>query len=323
MPELSDQINDKAERLVTVPDEFLSKIPAAEQQVYDQVVQLMAKMDTKNGQFVINKKNIRIVSDISNLLRQVLLGSSYVEAVGEFARQFDQQAIINQELFRNLFPSFTSSQIADQIVQVAKREAVELFLSQAAELDFVAPLRGTIQQAIYNGSGYTETLDNIRAFIKGSEDDLGALSKYSKTYAHDTFAVSDRTYTSIVSTELKAEWFYYTSGRIATTRAFCKEREGEYFHIKEIEGWFKQPVVHQKGQQTPQVTSRNGQVGVHWAGMWTGESFSTFFVYAGGFNCGHSVLPQSVFSMPITVVKRNIQSGNYKPSRKEAELLGV
>lgn len=319
----TNKINTKVDRITLVPEEFLSKIPASEGEIYDAVVALLGRLDVRNGSFVVNKKNVQIVSQISALLRQVLLGSSYVDAVTEFVAQFDQQTVINRDLFEQLFPGFTGSELADQIMQVAKREAVELFLNQASATDFVAPLRDVIQQAVYNGQGYGETLTNIRNFIQGQGDELGALEKYSKTYAHDTFAVADRSYTAVVGQELKAEWYFYSGGTIATTRAFCRERHGQYFHIKEIEGWFASPVIHQKGQQTPQITSRNGVVGVHWEGMWMGETFDTFFTYAGGYNCGHSVLPVSAFGVPKPVLERNIASGNYKPSKNERERLGL
>jgi len=311
----SQKINNKADRLTTVPQEFLSKIPKSEQQVYDAVVALLAQLDVKNGSFAINKKNVTIISNIFEQLRTVLLRSDYSKYVTEFVKEFDTQAVINDELFKSMFPEFTTPELATTVNNIAKRQTIDLLLNRAADLDFISPLRGTIEQAVINGAGYRETLDSIRTFIKGAEKELGALSRYSSTYAHDTFAITDASYTAVVSRELDAQWFLYTGGTIATSRPFCKERDGEYFHIKEIEGWFKSPSKLQPGQHTPV----NGK----WAGMQDGENFDTFFSYRGGHRCQHSVLPQSVFAVPLAVIKRAMEAGYYNPSDKELELLGL
>lgn len=312
---MSHSVNHKVDRLTTIPAEFLSKIPASESQVYDQVVLLLAKLDIKNGSFAINKKNVQIVSSIFDLLRGILLQSDYSKYVAEFVKEFDNQAVISNDIFKAMFPEFTVPDLATQINNIAKRQTVDLLLNRAADLDFVSPLRSIIEQAVYNGAGYKETLTNIRTFIKGEEKELGALSKYSSTYARDSFAVTDRTYTAIVSKDLKAEWFLYTGGTIATSRPFCKERDGEYFHIREIEGWFDKPSKLQPGQHTPV----NGK----WTGMVEGTNINTFFSYCGGWNCAHVPLPQSIFAIPISVVKRAIDAGYYKPSKFEREELGL
>lgn len=293
---------EKFSRIDTVPEAFLKKIPASEREVYDDVIGLLARLEVKNGSFVISDKNLKIASQISAMLRNVLLASSYVEAVTEFAREFDVQKDVNNKLFSSLFPEFTQTEMMNSVMNLSKRNTIDLLLNRASDTDFVAPLRDVIEQAVISGSGFKETLTTIRDFIEGSDGKDGALLRYSTTYAHDAFAIADRSYTSLVSKEIKAEWFFYSGDKIATTRPFCLARYNKYFHKKEVESW---------GNLSP------------WSGQIPGTNPSTIFDLAGGFWCGHSILPQSIFNIPIDVVRRNIANGNFTPNQFERDELGL
>lgn len=301
----------KVRRLTTVPDDFLSKIPASESQVYDKVVELLSRLQIKDGKYVISTANLEIAANISQALREALLSSSYVEAVAEFASEFDQQAAVSNKLFASTFPGFKPSEVAVNLVQIAKRDAIDLLLNRESDSAFVSPLAETITQAVVNGSGYGETLKSIRTFIEGNDKIDGALLRYSKQQAHDTFAVADRSYTSLVSEQLDAEWFFYSGDVIATSRAFCEERHNQYFYYKEIELWGAGKRT--EGMSLPQGGTWNGRV--------PETNSATIYSYAGGINCGHSIIPVSIFSVPLTVIKRNISAGLYEPTAKEAELL--
>lgn len=302
---------DKINRLVSVPDEFLSKIPRAESQIYDAVVELLSRLEVRGGAFAITAKNLQIAQEISELLRTVLLSSDYAKYVAEFAREFDQQAAVSDKVFKTAFPDFKRTQLASNVIDIAKREAIDLLLNRASDTDFVAPLRDVIQQSVINGAGFKETLTSIRTFIEGNEEELGALRRYSSTYSRDAFAQADRSYTSVVSEELDAEWFKWSGGEIATTRPFCAERHNEFYHYKEIEAW---------GAGEPTGDLQWPKSGT-WAGRIPETNSATIYGYAGGFNCMHSVLPQSVFAVPRDVIERNIANGNYQPSEKELQMV--
>ena len=301
----------KVRRLTTIPDDFLSKIPRAESQVYDSVIDLLSRLEIKNGAYVISSKNLKRASEISRLLKEVLLASDYTKYVAEFAREFDTQATISDDLFKKTFPAFTASEMALSVNQIAKREAIDLLLNRASDAEFIAPLRDIIEQAVINGSGYQETLKSIRTFVVGNDEIDGKLERYSRLYAHDSFAIADRSYTSVVSEELEAEWFFYLGDVIDSSRPFCIERHGQYFHYKEIEAWGA-------GRKTGDLKWPKGGT---WSGKIPETNSTTIYSYAGGFGCLHSVLPVSVFAVPKEVIERNIANGNYSPSERELELL--
>lgn len=304
---------EKVRRLTTVPDEFLAKIPKAEEQVYDKVIELLSRLKIKNGSYVSSPENLRIASEISTLLRGVLLASDYTKYVTEFAREFDTQAGISDKYFKAAFPEFTVSEMALAVNATAKRNAIDLLLNRASDAEFISPLKEIIEQAVINGSGFSETLKSIRTFVLGDEELAGKMERYSRLYAHDTFAIADRSYTSIVSDELEAEWFFYSGDTITTTRPFCEERHNQFFYYKEIEAWGRGERT--EGMAWPQSGT--------WAGRIPETNSSTIFAYCAGFQCRHDILPVSVFAVPIEVIQRNISAGLYVPSAFEAKELGL
>lgn len=309
----SELAKNKVRRLTSIPDDFLSKIPKSESQVYDSVIELISRLEIKNGEFVISTKNLKIASEISLQLKQVLLASDYTKYVAEFASEFDSQAKISDELFSKTFPGFTVSEMAVNVNLISKRETIDLLLNRASDAEFISPLRDIIEQSVINGSGYNETLKSLRTFIKGDDELAGKMERYSRLYAHDSYAIADRSYTSVIAEELDAEWFFYSGDTIATTRPFCEERHNQYFHYKFIEAWGA-------GQRTDGMAwPQDGT----WAGRIPETNSKTIFSYCAGFSCRHSIIPVSIFAVPIEDIRKAISAGYYEPTEKEAELLGL
>jgi hypothetical protein len=68
-----------------------------------------------------------------------------------------------------------------------------------------------------------------------------------------------------------------------------------YFHRNEVAGWGRGEGV--------------GECGFPWAGMFKGTNEATIFVYVGGYNCQHSLLPVSEAIVPPEDVARAKSKG--------------
>jgi hypothetical protein len=79
-----------------------------------------------------------------------------------------------------------------------------------------------------------------------------------------------------VAQELGLEWYRYIGGVIRTTRDFCEERDGGYYHKSEIEEW----------------------AGEDWDGKIEGTDADNIFTYCGGYNCRHDLIPVDTDSVP-------------------------
>ena len=312
METLDELILKKVDRLTTVPDALLSGISKSELEALKKIQELIKELKTSGGYIIQSEENLRIASEIVDKLKQVFYGGQYIDAVASFANEFDNQVGISNQYFERAFDSFTIDQFAIASAKAAKKTAVELLVSALPDTELFNPIKSVLEEAVSSGARYLDTLDALQPYLSGK--DGGALSRYATTYAHDTFAIADRSYTNVVSDHVNAVWFKYSGGTVKHTRPFCLERHEKYFHYKEIEGWVEGKRV--AGERTPDSSGK-------WAGMVEGTSKQTIFTYAGGWNCRHSIIPVSAIRVPEEVLLRNIQSGNFKPTDKEKRLLKI
>lgn len=251
-----------------------------------------------------NKKNVEISGAIREQLRRVLLTSEYTAIVADFAEEFDTQEGVTNSLLNETFPDFIPGGLASDIVKQSKKETVEIFINGITDEAFADAISKQVTLAVNNNGSFTDTLKIIRQIVIGDEEVDSKIQQYAQQVAHDQFALADRAYTSQVSEEIGAEWFFYSGSEIKTTRPFCAERHNQYFYYKEIERWgegFKT-----EGLSLPNKTG-------DWAGKIDGTNEKTIFTTAGGWNCRHSIIPVSILNVPKSVIERNMNEGYFKP----------
>lgn len=309
-------IKKKNKRLKEVPEEFLSSVEKYQKKLFINVLALLDNIKRgSDGRIIFSSEdlsNLAAIQSIEQGIKSALLSGDYLKAVDSFAQEFNEQANLTNKYFRDIFKTFERSAAADAVLTTAKENAVTLLIGEPLDTNFLLPIKSLLEDSVQSGASWADTVQTIRDYVEGTEDADGRLLKYSKQIAHDEFSISDRSVTNIIAEEVEAEWYFYSGGEVLATRCFCDERNGQYFHYKEIESWGN-------GQNLDKCDLGDGT----WAGEREGTNAQTIFVFAGGYNCEHSINPVSVFDVPMEVIRRNIDNGNYEPSEKEAELLGI
>lgn len=309
---LLEIIAQKNQRLEDIPAEFQSSVEKLQRDLYNKIIQHINMLEVRNGQIVMSEANLLRVQQINDELKQVLNGKDYINAVKEFTSEFDTQKQINDDYFKKAFgDSFSDNRLANQLVRNSQKNAFELLAGAPAEQNFIVPIRLQLENAVASGASYSDTIDQIRSTVEGTEDADGRLLRYSKQVSWDAFALSDRAYTNAVSEDLDVEWFRYSGGLVKDSRCFCEERDKEYFHYKEIEGWGRMEDLG------------DCDTGDGWQGMMTGTNEATIFITAGGYNCRHSIMPVSIILVPRDVILRNISNGNFIPNEFERTELNL
>jgi hypothetical protein len=308
-----DLIKQKADNLDAIPDKFLTGVKRSEKQILDGVLDLISKMElNKNGTFKASVKNIEIASQVNEQIKRVMLQSEYATALTEFANGFNLQANLTQTYFLKALQVDVPA-IAKTLVETAKRNAVDLLINRANDSQFLSPLRDIIEQSVVNNSTYAETLKSVREFITGSDQFDSRLMSYSRQVALDTFSIADASVVATYSNEYEFEWFQYVGGTMKTTRPFCLERDGNYYHRKEIEAWGD-------GKKTTGLALPSAG---EWGGRIDGTSASTIFSYRGGYACRHLIMPVSVFSVTREDILRAMAQGFYDPSQTVRDEFGL
>lgn len=311
MPTLESIIKEKSKRLQLVPDRLLSQVEKTQKKLFTEILSLMDDLTVKDGFIELSTGNLATVDKIVSDLRTALNGSDYFDAVKEFGKEFNVQAEINASYFKEAFTDFKSPEIAEALVSQAKVATVDALIGAPLDVNWLKPLEKTLTDLVSSGASWKESVKTIRTFAEGDEDVDGKLLQYSKQIAHDAFAYSDRSYSNAVADELEGEWFYYFGDEILTTRCFCGERHGKYYHYKEIEAWGR-------GENIGEC--RSGDL---WQGANRQTNEQTIFIFVGGHNCMHSLILTSIFDVPKADIQRNIDNGNYVPTEFEVAEIGL
>ena len=293
MPSFETLLKEKNARLHAIPLKLQTVIEKQQQDVLDGIIDQLNKLTTVDGKIKINSANLKEIAKISDELKSIFLNDEYLKAVKEFSKEFSEQATINNVLIKKGFGVIENPVASTLYIEVAKKNAIEALVGSPIDTQFIKPIQDLLETSVVNGASFKETMSGIRAFVEGSDGKGSKIMRYAKQITNDSFAIADRSYTSIISDALDAEWFYFSGVEIGSTRCFCKERVGNYYHYLEIESWGN-------GQNLGECNVGDGQ----WAGEIAGTNAQTIYSYLGGWNCLHSLIPVSIEIVPESDIER-------------------
>lgn len=286
MPSFETLLKEKNARLHAIPLKLQTVIEKQQQSIIDDILSQLNRLTTVDGKLKISSANLKEIAKISDELKSIFLNEDYLKAVKEFSMEFSEQATINVVLIKKGFGEIINPIVSQTYIDLAKKSAIEALTGAPIDTQFIKPIQSLLETSVSSGSSFKETMQGIRSFVEGSEGDNSKILRYAKQITNDSFAIADRSYTSIVSDALDAEWFYYSGSEVEKTRCFCKERVGHFFHYKEVESWGEK-------NNLGDCDTGNG-----WAGMIDGTNSSTIYSYLGGWNCLHSLMPVSIEIVP-------------------------
>lgn len=309
--ELDEFAEKQAKQLQQFTDDFLNRIKAVQESFFDELSELVSRLERKDGYIISSVANLRLADKINDVLDRRLSRSGIDDAVNEYIKGFDQQRDLIDQYISDTFGD-SSTKFSNALFEKTKRDAINTLSSATPTTRFLEGISSQINTAVETGAAFTDTIKALRLFATGGKVDAGAqlagrgiqdvdgkLLQYSKQIAYDTIAVSDRSYTNAVAKALNAEWYYYAGDIMITSRKFCIDRVGKYWHRKEIESW----------------------ADLKWQGKMESTNEQTIFKDLGGHWCQHTLIPVSIDCVPADVIYRNIESGNYEPEKSDIKFV--
>lgn len=294
MPTLQAAIKAKVDALQNVPIAWANGVMRLQPTILARMQLLTSQLATDgDGNLLLDVANLARVDEIITELARFLTRSEYVQLVEGVAEEF----VLQQGRTIAYFEAATGSvPVTTGFAATRYAQATDAAIRNIAQnipTQYLAtPLRNTLLEGISSGSSYTDLLQNVQSIIIGNDVNEGNLLRYSRQIVSDSLSVTDREFTNIVANDLGLTWYLYAGGEISTTRCFCDERNGRYYHAEEIKAWGR-------GEGLGTCATKDG-----WAGMFKGTNESTIFAYAGGYNCQHSWLPVSEAVVPQEDIER-------------------
>jgi hypothetical protein len=204
---------------------------------------------------------------------------------------------LTDAIFAQTFSGFDiDREFLDLAFRQSRLNAIRIFDADSVGREFVEPLSNLISQSVTTGSNFNDMRKTLTEFIQGDSERLGQYQRYVNTLAKDAFSIFDRSYTQTVVKEYgEPEWFRYRGGRVRDSRQFCIDRDGKYFHVKELEGWGAGVDV--------------GLAGFPWQGMNKNTNPDTIKTLLGGYNCNHYMVYVIEDVVPDEVIERAREKG--------------
>lgn len=260
-------------------------ITKTQRELFDSMQATLSKLET-DGEGLIKQSqaNRRILQKADRAFDKAIKESGYYESLERFTITYGKIASANDAYFKFILDSFTvDAQYLKSLQRTSISTLETLLANDGLELQLKQPLKEILSQNVNSGASLGDLLKQVREFIKGSPDAEGKLMRYSKQITRDSLFNFSRSMQESIAENAGIQYYLYSGGLMKESRPFCALRSGNFYHKKEVEKWASQA----------------------WTGKRAGTTSSTIFIYAGGHNCLHQIIPVSEAIVPKEVIDRN------------------
>ena len=275
-------------------EKFNTNIPEIQKQIAMKISLLIKDLDIDNqGNIVNNIKNVKIMGKIKAEVTAIVLNPDMKGNTGEFLAKFNDVSKLQNEYFKSINKSFKPSEILDEIRKQSITSTAESLSEMGLNANVIQPIVDMLQQNITTGGSWQELNKMLQDSILSNEKGLGTLERYTTTLTNDSLNQFSAQYTQTIASSLNYKWFIYTGSLIRTSRAFCEALKAKkYVHISELP-----QIVVGNFNEFEKEGNMNPKTGLP-KGMIDGTNAKNFYVYRGGYNCGHQLTPTDEVNIP-------------------------
>lgn len=271
--------------ILSANGELLSSLLDIQDIIYSKVLGKLKKLeiDDATGLIKQNATNRAIAREAGNAFSEAIKRSGYLSDVGAYISVIPKIDLLAENYFSALDDAFKPNRQFMASLQKHVIGSLENQLFNAGlESQIKQPLMDIINQNINSGGQFSGFLEQVKTFIKGNSQVDGRLLSYTRTLTRDALFNYSRSLQQAVTNDLGLVWYYYLGGLIDKSREFCIERADKYWHESEVKAW----------------------ASLDWKGKRADTTESSIFIYAGGYNCSHSLVPVSDSVVPKEDLQR-------------------
>lgn len=275
----AQQLAEEIERLIISTGEIFNRdIDRIQSVIYNKLVTSLKELELDKDGFIIqNSANRKILQDAESILDELLPGEDLTKIVSRSLVSIPQIESLNEDYFYGISESFNPNRNFLKVLQTQTIEKIEVNLLQdGLTASIKLPLKDILIQNVNTGGSFSGMLQQVRNFIQGDDELDGRLISYSRGILRDTLFDYSRAFQQSITADLKLEYYLYSGGIMDKTRPFCAERVGNFYHETEIKKW----------------------VNREWQGKRQGTTASSIFIFCGGYNCTHSLVPVDEYIVP-------------------------
>ncbi len=267
-------------------EKLLKEITAFQERTATRMAGILADLEIVEGRLVASQANMARLSTVINELEANFADPKWQAAVGQYLASFTELED-GLKAYSAGFGALDSGLLTTLKTQYQTLSASYLLDATSFTRTLQQPIMQEVGASIASGGRYRDLVMAVSNIVTGGDDSDGAVLGNARTAVNDMVSIYERTATQAAATSVGAEFFLYQGRPIDTTRDFCRQREGKYWHKKEVESW---------GSMT-------------WAGQIPGTNATTIFSVLGGYNCRHLLVPVARRDVPAADLARMKEKG--------------
>lgn len=287
-------------RIAEAIDGFGKSVPSHQQSVLEEIEILLKDIDVKNGRIEQSVRNLKLIGRIREKLRKLIAGNEWKSAVKEYVKVFDEIGGLQNEYFNAIAGKYKPPSLLSEIRAQAIDSTLISLAGSGLDAAITERLQSILRTNITTGASYFNLMKQVRSFLTTDETGAGAMERYTKQITTDALNQYSRQYTHAVSSDLGLEWYKYTGAIIEGSRAFCRALvKKKYLHVSEIPSILK--------GDFPEFEDEDGHISEKTGlpdGMIAGTTPENFYVYAGGYQCGHHLNPITASQVPLHIIRK-------------------
>lgn len=272
------ELTDRLEKIIAqASNKFEKKVITTQNQAFNSVVAILKDLTIDSDGYIMQSQaNRKVIQKASNAFESAIKNSPYFDGLQQYIGAIPALDKANSIYFDFISQGYKPNA---QYISSLKKDTISsletLLMQDGLESQIKAPLVNILNQNINSSAKFTDLLKQVHEYVTGTKELDGQLFRYSKQITSDALFNYSRGYQQAVTSDLGLEWYLYAGGIIKEgkfsggSRSFCLSRIGNYYHHTEIEKWAFQS----------------------WEGKRRGTTSSTIFIYAGGYQCRHSIIP--------------------------------
>jgi predicted ABC-type ATPase len=297
-----DLVSDKIDLEVA---RFIEGVDKSQNGIFNRLLGVVKGIETNDqGDIKQTVKNLKLLANVRKTIENEILTDAYKKRVASLENQFPAISSLNNGYFKFIDASFDPNrELYKEVIKTSISATRASLLESGVSENVINPIVNIVNDSVTSGSTFADMVDELRVIIKGDEERLGQLMRYSKQITQDALNQFNAGYNETIAKDLDLEWYFYSGGRRRTSRPFCKKYAGRYFHKKEVEDFGKRIDLDASNLCGGKKDLCQGRV--------KGTNSSNIFRYRGGYNCKHIYKPTLIDSVPNNVINRNIEKGYY------------
>jgi hypothetical protein len=245
-----EQITKLKQQFIEQRQEYIEgRVSDLQKQLFDKVFnKLILELESSGGNIVSGDENIKLSTALDQIFKE-FQSNQFTPVIKQFGEDLLKLTNYNKEYFT--VAADKRIQEVDKSAQLAKKKMAEkLGVSESGKVKskgyldrlitdptLKKQIKQTLLKGITNQKPVGEVTAQLQKIIVGNDKVNGGLVKHFNQYMRDTYTQFDALSSSIIATDLGIQTFIYQGGKIASSRCFCKEKDGKVFTVQEAEEW--------------------------------------------------------------------------------------